>query len=822
MAYTFKKRVGPTKYSQVKNLTYYAARGALNPFEVNSATGGNCTWWAWGRFLEVMAVAGRSLKWKYGGGNACAFYKIMTNGGLEGGLTPKPGAIICWGYDGASQGNPGHVAFVESVKVAKGEIISIEVSQSGWSSGPMRNQTLYPGNGKRGTSAWKLGYRNSYFNGFIYNPVDFGNPAGVISGGAGEETKSKSWYISKYGTGAEVYFELQKYGYSHKACCAVLGNMQQESGIRVYTGGSYDGNGSEGLCQWTFGRKTAMQQYAAAHSASKSWKSVDGQVAYLVYELEHSEKKANAILKNESLSLDKMTEEFEKAFERAGAPNMAARKKYAHEWDEKMSGADGAIDSGSAVNMAQRISKLYSSDNYEYVSEDTDALFEKQRVFNDYRDKLRGYISQTSFSPITVSTGAFPEHIVGSGPEARTKEHIIRTPSKFSLSDALVQAPFVELNIGGYIVGSYKSATDDYPNYISRLDIKKINGEINQYIIGMVYQIRPGEDPNLLDELLSKVRYDKIHIRYGDCESGALFKDTEAIITNVVNNRDYASSRITYTIYATSACNYVTSAKFNFKATTDKPSNVIRDLIYNNPETSQLILDAFPGMRNITEVESKNYIPTNDSVLNIAAKSNQNIISYINYLVGCMSNNTNSINNVIRNSSYFITYNDDINGAYFSITELSKSNGASVPTNNLFEVTVGYPDGNDIYDFTVNNNEAWSILYDVGHVSDEYIYGLNNAGDTTLQYSPNIVGSSNILNEIQKNWWTQMTTFPISAQLSMRGLLKPVSLMDYIQVDVRFYGQKHITSGLYAVIGQQDILSGSGFLTNLSLLRVGD
>ena len=67
-----------------------------------------------------------------------------------------------------------------------------------------------------------------------------------------------------------------------------------------------------------------------------------------------------------------------------------------------------------------------------------------------------------------------------------------------------------------------------------------------------------------------------------------------------------------------------------------------------------------------------------------------------------------------------------------------------------------------------------------------------------------------------------MVTFPISAQLTMRGLLKPVSLMDYIQINVVFYGQKHITSGLYVITGEQDILSGSGFLTNLSLLRVGD
>ena len=818
MAYKFDKRVGPTNYSQVKNLTYYASQGALNPFEINPSTGGNCTWWAWGRFIEVMAVAGRSLKWTYGAGNACSFYRIMTNGGLSGGLIPKPGAIACWGYNGQAEGNPGHVAFIEKVNVAKGEIQSIEISQSGWSSGPLKNQILYPGDGKRGTKAWKLGYLSSYFNGFIYNLVDFGNPSGILTGGA--TSKPKEWYISKYGTGALVYFELQKYGYSHKACCAVLGNMQQESGIRVYTGGSYDGNGSEGLCQWTFGRKEKMMTYAAQHSASKSWKSVDGQVAYLVYELEHSETAANSVLKDDSLSLDAMTRKFEETFERAGVPNMAARIKYAHEWDVKMSGADETVV--SSIDMRQRISKLYSSDNYTYVNfEESEEAKEFSRRTDALKNNLKNYISQTSFSPIT-GTGAFPEGIVGSGPEKIGKEKLVTTKASLSLSDALVQAPFVEITLGKYTIGSYKASTDDYPNYISRLDVKKINGEINQYTIGLVYQIRPGEDPNLIDKLLSTVRYNKISIRYGDCESGALFKDSEAIITNVVNNRDYAGSRITYTIYATSACNYVTSATFDFKATVDKPSNVIRNLLYNNNETSELLLSAFPGMRNIIEVNSKNWLPTNDAVLNIAAKENKNVLSYINYLVGCMSNITNSIDDVIRNSSYFITYEDDNKGAYFRINEVTKANKTIIPTNNLFEITVGFPDGNDIYDFKINNNEAWSMLYKTESVSSEYLYGINNSGQSTLQYSPNLVGSSNILNEIQKNWWTQMTTFPISAQLTMRGLLKPISLMDYIQVNVVFYGQKHISSGLYVVTGQQDVLAGSGFITNLSLLRVGE
>ena len=651
--------------------------------------------------------------------------------------------------------------------------------------------------------------------------VSSNSVAAAATEGVVTETVSKEWYIEQYGTGAEVYFELQKYGYSHKACCAVLGNMQQESGIRVYTGGSYDGNGSEGLCQWTFGRKTAMQKYATDHSATKTWKSVDGQVAYLVYELEHSEKKANAVLHNESLTLEQMTEEFEKAFERAGVPRMSARIRYAQDWDRKMANAGSATSGGTSVNMVQRISKLYSSQNYEYVT--TEVEEEREPTPDEkFKQDVKSYINSNSFIDLGNTVASIPEALVTSLPVESTKQKLIRTSAKFNISEALVQAPFIELDIAGYTVGSYHGSLDSYPNYLSRMDVKKINGEINQYTIGMVYQIRPGEDPTLIDKLLSKVRYNKIGIRYGDCESGALFKDSEAIITNIVSNRDYANSRINYTIYATSACNYVTSIKFDFKATQDKPSNIIRNLLYESGQISSILLEAFPGMADRLEVERKNLIPTNDSVLNIEAKSNISSLSYINYLVGCMSNVTNSVLDVVRNSLYFITYEDDNSGSYFKIEEVQKtSNPASLATS-IFDVVVGYPDGNDIYNFNISTNNAWSLMYENNNVSGEYIYGINDSGENTLNYSPNLVGSSQILNEMQKNWWTQVTTFPITAQLSMRGLLKPITLMDYINVDVVFYGQRHISSGLYVVTGQQDTLDGSGFLTNLSLLRVGD
>ena len=124
--------------------------------------------------------------------------------------------------------------------------------------------------------------------------------------------------------------------------------------------------------------------------------------------------------------------------------------------------------------------------------------------------------------------------------------------------------------------------------------------------------------------------------------------------------------------------------------------------------------------------------------------------------------------------------------------------------------------------FSVDNDIAWSLLYENASISDEYVYSINNRGEKIKNYSPNLISSSSIMNEIQKNWWTKMVNFPINASLTLKGFMKPVMLMNYVNVNVVFYGQKHITSGLYVITGQKDSLSGEGFRTTLALTRIGD
>ena len=72
-------------------------------------------------------------------------------------------------------------------------------------------------------------------------------------------------------------------GYSEIATAGAMGNIWYESGgfkPEAIEGGTGEGIG---LCQWSFGRKTALMNYA--QSKGKDWKDEDIQVEFLIGEL---------------------------------------------------------------------------------------------------------------------------------------------------------------------------------------------------------------------------------------------------------------------------------------------------------------------------------------------------------------------------------------------------------------------------------------------------------------------------------------------------------------------------------------------------------
>ena len=65
-----------------------------------------------------------------------------------------------------------------------------------------------------------------------------------------------------------------------------------------------------------------------------------------------------------------------------------------------------------------------------------------------------------------------------------------------------------------------------------------------------------------------------------------------------------------------------------------------------------------------------------------------------------------------------------------------------------------------------------------------------------------------------------MTQFPITATMTIKGLVRPAMLMTYIRVNAFFYGQRHISSGLYIVTKQEDRADQAGYRTTLTLQRI--
>lgn len=70
-------------------------------------------------------------------------------------------------------------------------------------------------------------------------------------------------------------------------------------------------------------------------------------------------------------------------------------------------------------------------------------------------------------------------------------------------------------------------------------------------------------------------------------------------------------------------------------------------------------------------------------------------------------------------------------------------------------------------------------------------------------------------------WWNEMTNFPITANVELKGLVKPTLLMTKVRLNVLFFGQKHIYSGLYLITKEQMVIDSRGYKTTLTLLRVG-
>lgn len=413
----------------------------------------------------------------------------------------------------------------------------------------------------------------------------------------------------------------------------------------------------------------------------------------------------------------------------------------------------------------------------------------------------------------------------------------LRSPSLVSFP-SLVQAPFVIVNIGGYTFGNVdrqqgsKSLNVTFPDMIQSLRVTKVNGELNTYTITLQYGIAPGRDPNLIDKVLGHVASTReISIQYGDWQQPeSIFKDERAIITNVKTSISFASSQIVYNITCVSDAYRLKGTAYNFPPRFAKPSDVLKELIYSKKYGLQ---DVFKGMLNRDSINE--LIQSNDKAVQLQGQTQTDVISYMTYLVNSMIPLTSSSSNKEKKGYYKLQISDDAkskyNGSFFKVSEVQSNvittNKTLQPTNttgNIYTIDIGYPGDNFVTNFSLKDDENWAILYDNNEdiQQEQYQYRIDTFGNLQNNNSPSITRSKSLMKTTasDESWWTQVTQFPISANLSIKGLMRPTILMSYIYLDVVFYGMRHISTGTYFITKQVDEISSNGYSTNLELTRI--
>ena len=319
--------------------------------------------------------------------------------------------------------------------------------------------------------------------------------------------------------------------------------------------------------------------------------------------------------------------------------------------------------------------------------------------------------------------------------------------------NARIQVPFVKITIGTYTFGITQKPLPEtiaanahnftksyyniqYPNYVQSLTITKINGQVNQYTLAIKYPITQFDDPNFFEKVFSSVSNTReIIFSYGDMSMpNYIYKDERAVITNIQQNFDLASSVINYNISAVSGAALKTAGCVNFMGEKNvKPSERIKEVFmaYN-------LADVFTGMPN-NKQELGEFIEGKDKAVDIDTKLNISVLDYINYLVSCMVPEGADTNNTAKDIYILTLYDDTVydsvytedgnpyGGPYFRVKRTTYVSEHS----DAYELDIGYNTATIVSNFSIENNENYSLYYDYQRDinSREYVQRLNERGE---------------------------------------------------------------------------------------------
>ena len=408
-------------------------------------------------------------------------------------------------------------------------------------------------------------------------------------------------------------------------------------------------------------------------------------------------------------------------------------------------------------------------------------------------------------------------------------------------SQARIQVPWVKVTIGDYTFGIFDDKTKSwgkkqdgfytpfsiqFPQYIKSLQVLKINGQVNKYNLEIDYPVTQFDDPNFFEKVFSSVsRSRKIIFTYGDAEMPAyVYKDEEAIITNIQQSFNLQGSVISYNISAVSSAALSTDGSLTMPApgVKVKPSDEIKKLFRSNKS----LQNTFTGMK-VSDLDI--LIPGDDMPVMLESRQNISAIDYLNYLVGCMIPAGSSAG--LSKDIYALSIFDDSitsadramskKGPYFRVNKVS----TVMDHSDAYEIDVGINTSTIVRSFTVEKNENYSIYYEYQNLAhpENYVRRINGDGQWEDVYAPTSMAKPDKYKTDPSDqvWWTKATQFPINATIQVQGLLRPAHLMQYVRLNVIFPGgNKHLASGLYIVTKQVDVINATGYAPTLSLTRI--
>ena len=314
-----------------------------------------------------------------------------------------------------------------------------------------------------------------------------------------------------------------------------------------------------------------------------------------------------------------------------------------------------------------------------------------------------------------------------------------------------VETPFVKVQIGKYVFGVYDKVSASkyengansayrvtYPNFIKTLTVKKINGQVNQYTLNIVYPVTRGADPNFFEKVFGKAsKPRKIVFSYGDLSVPTfIYKEEEAIITSVKADVTAASAVISYTVQAVSSVRLTLASRKDFQAFEGKPSDRIKWLLQNNDEFG--LQDVFFGMRDFAKVIADGLIASDDAPVSLNYKANISPLDYLSYLVDSMVPISDSAGASKLSAFYGLVIYDDTTGAYdgpyFKVIKIDTKQEHP----EAYEIDIGYPSQNIVLNFGINTDEGYSLLYDYSQElnPEQYVYRVNNKGDPEPSLQP--------------------------------------------------------------------------------------